>query len=38
MSFPNQFKSIVSQVLFGLVYGIYRHFQQYFSFIVGGNW
>jgi len=30
--------------LVGLVYGVYRHFQQYFSyivvvsFIVGGNW
>jgi hypothetical protein len=29
---------------FGLVYGVYRHFQQYFSYIMavsfigGGNW
>jgi hypothetical protein len=26
------------EIWFGLVYGAERHFQQYFSYIGGGNW
>ena len=41
---PSKFKSFITQPGFGLVYSIYHHFQQYFSYTVvvsfidgGGN-